>query len=114
MYDKTTLNNKELTCLLELFPCRGGNNQAARVLEYLAQSPDRVTVDINQDCAVGNISDCATRKINPRLKKFGLFIGCERPPSPVPNRFDQPSGMYLWSLYRIPENIMDMEAANDD
>lgn len=81
-------------------------NQAYRLINFLADNPQSVTVNVNRACAVGNISDVA-RKINGVLWKFGFFIGCERPPMPVENRFGEPSHMFLWSIME-PE-----EAAND-
>lgn len=82
-------------------------HQAYRLINYLADNPRSVTVDVNRACAIGNISHVA-HKINQRLLwKHGLFIGCERPASPVPNRFDEPSQMFLWSI------LAKTEAAND-
>lgn len=82
-------------------------HQAYRLLSHLADNPRSVTVDVNRACAIGNISHVA-HKINQRLLwKHGLFIGCERPPVRVPNRFDEPSQMFLWSI------LATGEAAND-
>lgn len=73
------------------------HHQAYRLLSHLADNPKSVTVDVNRACAIGNISHVA-RKLNRMLWKHDLFIGCERPPMPVPNRFDEPSQMFLWSI----------------
>lgn len=81
-------------------------HQAYRLLSHLADNPRSVTVDVNRACAIGNISHVAS-KVNRMLWKHGLFVGCERPPSPVPNRFDEPSQMFLWSI------LATTEAAND-
>lgn len=76
--------------------------QAQRLIEYLANNPQSVTVDANKACAIGNLSDVA-HKVNPYLQLFGLMISCERPPVAIPNRFSEPSNMYLWSIYEYEE-----------
>ena len=82
------------------------HHQAYRLINYLADNPRSVTVDVNRACAIGNISHVA-RKLNRMLWKHDLFIGCERPPMPLPNRFGEPSQMFLWSI------LATGEAAND-
>ena len=81
--------------------------QAHRLIDYLADRPHSITVDINQACAIGNISDVA-HKINYYLWDFGLFISCSYPNPPVPNRFGERSRMFRWSVYKVLT-----EAAND-
>lgn len=76
---------------------RPNHHQAYRLLTYLADNPQSVTVEVNRACAIGNISHVA-RKVNRILWKHNLFIGCERPPIPLPNRFGEPSQMFLWSI----------------
>lgn len=73
------------------------HHQAYRLVSHLADNPRSVTVDVNRACAIGNISHVAS-KVNRILWKHNLFIGCERPPMPVPNRFGEPSQMFLWSI----------------
>lgn len=82
--------------------------QARRMVAYLAQHPNATTVEVAANCAIGNLSDVA-HKINPILYPRGLFISCQRPIVPIPNRFAEPSGMWLWGLYEVPS-----QAANDD
>lgn len=82
--------------------------QAHRLVNYLNEVPYASTVEANQACSVGNLSDVA-RRVNPILHKHGYFIGCERPPVPIPNRFGEASQMFLWKLYTLPT-----VAANDD
>lgn len=77
--------------------------QALRLVEYLADHPQAVTVEVNRACAAGNLSDVA-RKVNPYLWPLGFQIGCERPPAPVHNRFGEPSSMFLWSVYAVEKN----------
>lgn len=64
------------------------------------------TLKLNQNCAIGNISDIAAT-VNKRIAKHGWFIACQKPLIPFKNRFGQPSQMHLWALHRLPE------AAND-
>jgi hypothetical protein len=82
--------------------------QAKRMLQYLGSNPNAVTVDVNRECAAGNLSDVA-RKANRYLLKHHLFIGCHRPVRPINNRFGEQSQMYEWGIYSLP-----MESANDD
>lgn len=79
--------------------------QGLRLVEFLASHPSPCTVEVNQHCAIGNISDVA-RRVNPYLYKAGLYVSCRRPAEPIPNRFAEPSQMYEWSLHQI-----DREAA---
>lgn len=80
----------------------GTFRQAQRLFEYLSQNPKAPTVEANRACAVGNLSDVA-HKVNPYLWPFGYMIGCEKPPTPLPNRFGETSNMYLWSVYELPQ-----------
>lgn len=79
--------------------------QGRRLVLFLAEHPSPCTVEVNQHCAIGNISDVA-RRVNPYLYKAGLYISCRRPAVPIPNRFAEPSQMYEWSLHQL-----DREAA---
>lgn len=85
----------------------GNFKQALRLVEYLGQHPRTVTVEANRACAIGNLSDVA-HKVNPYLWPLGYMVGCERPPTPLPNRFGEPSNMFLWSVFAVGK------AANDD
>lgn len=85
----------------------GKFTQAIRMVEYLANHPGATTQQVASDCAIGNLSDVA-HKANPHIYKAGYFIGCQRPVTPINNRFGEPSGMFLWGLYQVHK------AANDD
>ena len=78
-----------------------------RLVEYLAEHPYSPSVNVNRECAIGNISQEATAA-NKRLFVNGYMVGCMRPPVPLKNRFQQETAQHLWSLYKLPK-----EAAND-
>ena len=101
------LSATEVTCVLKHISAN--NRQAIRLIEYLAQYPASITVDVNRATAIGNISDVA-RKINPTLFMLGLFIACRPPFPPAMNRFGERSAMFEWSIYRLPNSG---KAAND-
>jgi hypothetical protein len=94
----TTIPQDTLHTIVNRIPFN--SMQAIRLVRYLANNPLTVTVEVNRACALGNISHVA-RKLNPFLWSFGYQIGCERPPLPIPNRFSEPSGMFLWSIYAV-------------
>ncbi len=77
------------------------SKQQRRLIRYLLVHQKAITVDVNQACAVGNISDVA-RKANKQLHQVGLYIGCETPPTRIPNRFAEDSQMYLWFIVVLP------------
>jgi hypothetical protein len=81
--------------------------QAARICAFLAFRAKAPTLEVNSTCSVGNISDVVNKDINPKIYHLGLMVGCEKPIVPIQNKFDQPSGQFLWSFFRLPE------AAND-
>lgn len=81
--------------------------QAARIVMHLADNPKSPTAVVNTTCSVGNISDVVHKEINPRIGDLGLIVGCEKPIVPIKNKFNQPSGQFLWAFYELPE------AAND-
>lgn len=78
--------------------------QGRRLLAFLAQHPSPSTVEVNQSCAIGNISEVA-RRLNPLLYKCGLYISCCKPAVPLPNRFGEPSQMYTWHLHQIDSEL---------
>lgn len=99
-----TLEADQLDTVLNRIPA--SFKQGIRFVEHLAKHPRTATVEANSTCAIGNLSDVA-HKVNPYLYLHGLMIGCEKPVRPIKNRFNEPSNMYLWSLYEV------QEAAND-
>lgn len=88
------------------------SKQQRRLVRYLLNHQKTVTVDVNRACAIGNVSDVSA-KANKQLHRVGLFIGCETPHTPIPNRFDEPSQMYLWFVVVLPnaEHLQDMALA---
>ena len=80
--------------------------QARRMLEYLAQNPKAPTGHVAHHCSIGNLSDVA-HNVNPYLYKHKLMIGCEKPLTPIINKFKEKSNQFLWSVYSVPK------AAND-
>ena len=101
----TTLTDEELETVLGRIILHK-ETCASRICRLLAVNHSVKTVDVNQQCSVGNISDCVSVSINPRIEDLGLYVACVTPPKPILNKFKQPSGQHLWSFYR------DM-AAND-
>lgn len=102
----TTLSDSELTEVLHRIAPNGREFGAARIARLLAQEHSVHTVRINMLCSVGNISDQVAKGLNSRIKDLGLFVGCVKPPYPIYNKFNQPSGQMLWSFFR--------KAANDE
>lgn len=102
------LNERELEGALQGIPSTF--KQAHRLVRFLADNPEAITVAVNQACSIGNISDVA-RRINPHLFRRGLYISCQRPPEPVLNKFDEPSQMFEWSLHRIQDAANDPDGA---
>lgn len=96
----TTIPPDKLDRVLNSIP--GSFKQAFRLVEYLSQHPRTLTVEANTACSVGNLSDVA-RKVNPYLWPLGYMIGCEKPARPIPNRFGDPSNMYEWSVFKLPQ-----------
>ncbi len=108
----TKLSNDELESVLAAIPQKRG--QTPRLITYLSNNPKSPTVFVNSDTAVGNISDIAM-KVNPALYKHGLMIACERPDTPILNRFGEPSAMFLWSIYRISDQPhLNFSTSNDE
>lgn len=103
----TTLNQAELAAILKQIHANATQEQ--RLLTYLADNPKSPTVNVNAACSIGNISHVAG-KLNKILFKHDLFIACERPPTPIKNKFGENSQMFEWSLYRLENNG---EAMND-
>lgn len=102
----TTLSHDELAQVLQRVAPKGREYSGARICRVLADEHSVLSVRIHMRCALSNISDIVNTAVNPRIKDLGLRVACTKPPYPISNRFGQPSGMHLWSFYRV-------DAAND-
>jgi hypothetical protein len=100
------LNDDDLIDVIRLLP--GDYLQARRMVEYLGQNPQTPTGRVAHHCGIGNLSDVA-RKLNPHIYGTGYFVGCERPPRPINNKFGEASNQFLWSIYELPEAANDSE-----
>jgi|TARA_R110002096_G_scaffold206523_1_gene392829 hypothetical protein len=96
---------EEIVTLVKAIPFK--RPAAKRLVEYLSTNPHASTVNVNKNCAIGNISQEANAA-NRKLYSLGYMIGCMRPPVPLKNRFHQDTAQHLWSLYKLPK-----EALND-
>ena len=102
-----TLSKAELEAVLKLVNGNRAEHQAGRICRLLAQNPATKTVDINQSCSVGNLSDVVNNAINSRIHSLGLYVACFKPLEPIINQFGQLTGQHRWSFYRY------VPAAND-
>lgn len=124
----TTLSAFELAEVLKKIAPTGREFGAARIARLLAGEHSVLTRRVNTLCSVGNISDQVSKGINSRVKDLGLRIACCKPPCPIYNKYDQPTGQVEWSWYRDnaandpacqPESVedalrRDYSAINDD
>lgn len=83
------------------------SSQQRRFIQYVATNPHSLTVVVNRATAIGNISYVASR-VNEKLMPLGYVIACVRPSESISNRFGEPSRMYEWSMFKLPQR-----AAND-
>ena len=81
--------------------------QQRRFIQYVATNSHSLTVAVNRATAIGNISHVAS-KVNEKLMPLGYLIACVRPVESISNRFGEPSQMFEWSLFKLPQR-----AAND-
>jgi hypothetical protein len=102
-----TLSFKEIKKIMLLIDDDAVQEQ--RIFQFISRNPRSITVNVNQSTSTGNISH-VVRKLNKKLIPKGLMISCERPPVAVPNKFGEASQMFLWSMYRLPNQG---RAAND-
>jgi hypothetical protein len=84
------------------------SNQQRRFIEYVASNPQSLTLSVNRATAIGNCSSIAGR-VNKKLMPLGYVIACKQPSDSHPNRFGEPSNMFGWSLFTLPQT-----ASNDD
>lgn len=106
-----TLSSSETKRLIKALEANSRSSIAQRIVKLLAKHPKSLTVDINRECSVGNISDQVGKRINPIIKPLGYAVGCEKPPTFPMNKFGEQSRMYQWSIYKLPD--CETEAAND-
>ena len=95
----TNLEQNEIDTLLDgLFL----STQQRRFIQYVATHPHSLTVTVNRATAIGNISHVAS-KVNEKLMPLGYVIACVRPIESISNRFGEPSRMYEWSMFKLPQ-----------
>ena len=83
------------------------STQQRRFIQYVATNPHSLTVAVNNATAIGNISYVSSR-VNEKLMPLGYVIACVKPLEGISNRFGEPSRMYEWSMFKLPQR-----AAND-
>tara|TARA_B100000795_G_scaffold5195_1_gene3758 strand:- start:1145 stop:1489 length:345 start_codon:yes stop_codon:yes gene_type:complete len=83
------------------------STQQRRFIQYVATNPHSLTVAVNNATAIGNISYVSSR-VNEKLMPLGYVIACVKPLESISNRFGEPSRMYEWSMFKLPQR-----AAND-
>jgi hypothetical protein len=83
------------------------STQQRRFIDYVAANPHSLTVTVNRATAIGNISHAASR-VNEKLMPLGYVTACVRLVESISNRFGEPSRMYEWSMFKLPQR-----AAND-
>lgn len=71
-----------------------------RMFDYLVTNQAPLAHEIARDCAIGNISDTASR-LRPILERHGWTIVALAPNPPVRNRFGQISRENEWRLVRL-------------
>ena len=95
----TNLEQNEIDTLLDgLFL----STQQRRFIQYVTTHPHSLTVTVNRATAIGNISHVAS-KVNEKLMPLGYVIACVRPIESISNRFGEPSRMYEWSMFKLPQ-----------
>ena len=83
------------------------STQQRRFIDYVATNPHSLTVAVNNATAIGSISYVSSR-VNEKLMPLGYVIACVKPLESISNRFGEPSRMYEWSMFKLPQR-----AAND-
>ena len=83
------------------------STQQRRFIDYVAANPHSLTVTVNRATAIGNISHAASR-VNEKLMPLGYVTACVRLVESISNRFGEPSRIYGWSMFKLPQI-----AAND-
>ena len=93
------LEQNEIDTLLDVLFL---STQQRRFIQYVATNPHSLTVTVNRATAIGNISHVAS-KVNEKLMPLGYVIACVRPIESISNRFGEPSRMYEWSMFKLPQ-----------
>tara|TARA_B110000977_G_scaffold185344_1_gene250057 strand:+ start:546 stop:890 length:345 start_codon:yes stop_codon:yes gene_type:complete len=83
------------------------STQQRRFIQYVATNPHSLTLAVNNATAIGNISYVSSR-VNEKLMPLGYVIACVKPLESISNRCGEPSRMYEWSMFKLPQR-----AAND-
>ena len=86
--------------------------QGKRLFEYLSNHPKAPSGHVAQSCSIGNISDVA-HAVNPYLRKHNLMVGCEKPLTPIINKFKEKSNQFNWSVYQVPQPANDSTYSQD-
>lgn len=87
------------------------STQQRRFIEYVATNPNSLTVTVNRATAIGNISHVASR-VNEKLMPIGYLTACVRPIESICNRFGEPSRMFEWSLFKLPQRAANEPCAD--
>lgn len=79
--------------------------QQRRLVKFLLSNQAASTVQVSQRCAIGNISDIA-RRANQNIYHAGMYVFCQRPNIPIPNRFGEESNMFYWFVGKLPKTMI--------
>jgi len=94
------LTDEQIEKVLESLPIR---TQSSRIFKYLSKHSKVKTGRLCANTATVNLSHATQRELNPRIKKFGLVVACERPEVPYKNKFGDNTQEYDWSLYHLED-----------
>jgi hypothetical protein len=100
------ITETELSKLLEKVSPNGIHYQPGRIVQLLAKGPSRTGI-VASRCSVANIADVVLRKINPKIMPMGFWVGCQRPPQIILNKFGQRAGDFIWQLNKVPKSAND-------
>ena len=95
------LTDEQIENILKILPPR---TQSSRVFKYLAKNTRVKTGQLCAKTSTVNLSHCSQVELNPRIRKFGLVVACERPEVPYKNKFGQVTGEHMWALYQLEDD----------
>jgi len=104
MLNPIILTDSELLEVTRRVDPHGRTNGAWRISMFLGTSGGALTVRVNTECAVGNISDVVSKAINPAIQDMGLYVACTKPPYKILNKFGKTSSMMIWGFFRDAAN----------